>query len=71
MGELPKPAQELACKAAGLIADSATFCVVDVGEKRDGGWIVIEVNDGQMSGLSMNDPHVLYQALLDALNEKR
>jgi len=68
MGEIPEPALDLASKAAKLISDSATFCVIDVAETAEGSWIVIEVNDGQMSGLSMNDPKVLYQNLWDALH---
>ena len=27
---------------------------------REGNWILIEVNDGSMSGLSENDPDTLY-----------
>ena len=39
------------------------FVVVDVAQDLKGRWWVIELNDGQMSGLSENDPAVLYGAL--------
>lgn len=45
----------------------APFFVLDVAETREGGWIVIEVNDGQMSGLSKVDPGELYYNLREAL----
>lgn len=40
--------------------DPPEFYVLDVAEKEEGGWVLVEVNDGQMSGLSMNDPHEFY-----------
>lgn len=43
------------------------FYVVDVGEKAEGGWIVIELNDGQMAGLSYNDPKAFYTNLYERL----
>lgn len=45
------------------IGDKANFYAVDVAQTEAGGWIVIEVNDGQMSGLSETDPDELYRAL--------
>lgn len=40
------------------------FYVVDVAEKVSGGWVVIELNDGQMSGLSTIPPERFYRNLL-------
>lgn len=34
--------------------------VVDVAKRVDGAWRIVELNDFQMSGLSMNDPEKLY-----------
>lgn len=45
------------------VADRVPFFSVDVAQTEDGRWIVVELNDGQMSGLSENDPAVLYPAL--------
>jgi hypothetical protein len=42
------------------VGDKAVFYVVDVAQTENGDWIEIELNDGQMSVLSMNDPEVLY-----------
>lgn len=46
--------------AANKIKDNATFFVIDIAEKEDGSWIVIELNDAQMSGLSSIDPYSFY-----------
>lgn len=45
------------------IGDRASFYVVDVAQTETGEWIVIELNDGQMSGLSCNTAEALYGAL--------
>lgn len=72
MGSLPDAARELALEAAHVIHEnqepaSPRFFVVDVGLTQEGEWIVIEVNDGQMSGLSMADPIKLYTRLMEHL----
>ena len=46
------------------------FYAVDVARTEYGDWIVIEINDGQMSGLSMNDPFQLYSNILNILTPK-
>lgn len=45
------------------VKDKVNFFVVDIAEKENGGWIVVELNDGSMSGLSNNDPNLLYNNL--------
>lgn len=45
----------------------ATFYVLDVAETARGEWILIEVNDGQMSGLSEIDPSAFYAKLWAAV----
>lgn len=64
---VPSEAIEFADKIAQEAAKHVNFFVLDVAEKEDGGWILIEVNDGQMSGLSENDPDTLYKNLREAL----
>lgn len=63
-GEAPPPpeAKELVREVLRRI-DPVPFVVVDVAEKAAGGWIVIELNDGQMSGLSMIPPERFYRNL--------
>lgn len=39
------------------------FYVIDIAKTKSGDWIVIELNDGQQSGLSECDPHILYYNL--------
>lgn len=51
-----------------LSSSGVRFFVVDVAERADGRWIVIELNDAQMSGLSMIDPREFYSSLKSALN---
>lgn len=61
--KLSKPGFYLAQKIAQICADYVPFFVLDMAETAEGDWILIEVNDGQMSGLSENDPHLLYSNL--------
>lgn len=49
--------------AQKLLKYNVNFACIDVAQKEDGEWIVIEVNDGQMSGLSMIDPEIFYRNL--------
>lgn len=67
---LPKEAYEAAQKAASILSQRVDFFVVDIAETVDGRWIVIEVNDGQQSGLSENDPNELYKNLFNVLKGK-
>jgi len=50
--ELPAAARGLAEEAARRVGQNAFFYTVDVAETLDGGWTVVELNDGQMAGLS-------------------
>ena len=61
-------ATDVAC----IISENANFFVLDIAEKADGKFMLVEVNDGQMSGLSMCDPDSLYRnfkAILDMENK--
>lgn len=68
--ELPQAAKDIAQKAADILSDKVNFFVVDVAKTQSGDWIVIEVNDGQMSGLSENDPETLYANLSKAISSQ-
>lgn len=57
--EAKKLAQEVADKLQGYV----NFFVVDIAEKANGEWVLIEVNDGQMSGLSGCEATHLYSSL--------
>ena len=49
------------------ICEPPTFYVIDVAKTTSGEWIVIELNDGQMSGLSENSAETLYSNLWKCL----
>lgn len=49
------------------IGGNANFYALDVAKTQKGEWTVIEINDGQMSGLSCNDADKLYRALKEHL----
>lgn len=53
-------------RVVSKIGRKARFYVIDVAETADGEWIVIELNDGQMSGLSCIRPEDLYASLAGA-----
>lgn len=54
-----------ALKRIGHLAD---FIVIDLAEYDDGHWVVIELNDGNMSGLSENDPVQLWENFSQAVS---
>lgn len=54
-------------EAISRISPHATFYALDVAQDVTGRWWVIEINDGQMSGLSGNKPEVLYPRLFESL----
>lgn len=66
---LPEEARLCVEEAIRRVGSRCTFYVVDVAEKAfDGGWIVVELNDGQMSGLSEVSPQELYSNLYRVLS---
>jgi hypothetical protein len=67
IGNVPK---EFLAEAIKRIGSKNNFYTLDVGRTQEGKWIVIEINDGQMSGLSENDPDELYKKLHSLLSER-
>lgn len=66
LSSVPSPSQvpqEFLQKVIDQVKDKVNFFVMDVAKTQSGDWIVVELNDGQMSGLSENDPNVLYKNL--------
>lgn len=65
--EMPSKALELVEKAIALFKSSGViFYVLDVAKDVHGKWWLIEVNEGQMSGLNSIDPEEFYQNLFKA-----
>ena len=59
-----KPPEELVLACSNL---GNPYYTVDVAERADGTWIVVETGDGQVSGLAAaQDPVIYYQVLADA-----
>lgn len=65
--KLPEEGLSFAKEIAKIAALHCNFFVLDIAEKVEGGWILVEVNDGQQSGLSCNDPDILYKSLSTAI----
>ena len=51
------------------MSEYANFFVLDLAEKKSGGWVLVEINDGEMSGLSENDPDMLYSNLRKSIDK--
>lgn len=64
-------ARDKAYEAASKLSKHTNFFVVDIAKTAAGSWIVIEVNDGQMSGLSCCDEDLLYKNLKFELGAKQ
>lgn len=62
--EVPK---EFLQRVIDIIGTKVPFVVIDVAEREDGSPVVVELNDGCQSGLSMNDPEILYKNLYQRL----
>jgi hypothetical protein len=54
---------EFAKNVAKIVASKVNFFVLDVAERKSGGWVLIEINDGSQSGLSENSADTLYSNL--------
>lgn len=57
-----------AYKIIDIVKDYVNFYVLDLAKTIDGDYILIEINDASMSGLSCNLPSVLYSNLKKELN---
>lgn len=57
-------------EAVSRIGNRARYYAMDVARTATGSWIVVELNDGQMSGLSENSPGVIYSNLARVLDGK-
>jgi hypothetical protein len=62
--------REFLQKAIDKIGNKCNFYAIDVALTKENEWIVIELNDGQMSGLSENDPDIMYQNLRRMVDEQ-
>lgn len=61
--EIDEAGFDLVRRASKILSPQVTFYVLDIAQKHDGDWMVVEINDGQMSGLSGCDANALYRRL--------
>ncbi len=69
-GTIDEDGLAFAHKVAEIASKYNNFFVVDIAEKESGGWILVELNAGEMSGISMNNPEELYSNLAKCFEEK-
>lgn len=55
---------------AETMAEHTDFSCVDIAQTQSGDWIVVEVNDGSMAGLSCIDPKEFYRNLYELSVER-
>lgn len=60
---------EFANKIANIAQEVVDYFVIDIAEKENGDWILIEMNDAQCAGPSENNMDVLYENLYKTLKE--
>lgn len=69
----PKPTVDMVPKdflqkVINKVGNNCNFYVIDVAETESGEWVVIELNSGCQSGLSLNDPETLYNNLYESIS---
>ena len=69
LGYINQNGIDFAQKCAKICSDFVDFFALDIAEKENGEWVLVEINDGQQSGLSENDPDLLYSNLKKVLND--
>lgn len=69
--DIPGVVMDLANKLKHIVCNHVDFYVLDIAKTQAGNAILIEVNDGQMSGLSNCSPDELYKNLYDKTKDLR
>lgn len=73
LSEVPSPDEvpkEFLREVIKRVNNQSNFYTIDVAQAVSGEWIVIELNDGQMAGLSCNKAEVLYKNLANVINKR-
>lgn len=65
--QLPMEALLFAQQCAMIVGDKANFYTMDIAEKENGGWTLIELNEGQQSGLCGINADSFYKNLRNIL----
>ena len=69
-GDVNPQCESLCLKVLRRIGGKANFVVIDVAILENGEPMLVELNDGQMSGLSENEPETLYKSLKMILDQR-
>ncbi len=59
----PERFQQTLDRAIEIVSAHTNFVVIDLAERPDGSWDVIELNDANMAGVSCIDPAVLWSSV--------
>jgi hypothetical protein len=73
LNKIPSPEEvpvSFVKKIIDCVGEDAMFYTADVAQKENGEWILIELNDGQMSGLCCNSSEDLYSGILKTLEKQ-
>lgn len=68
--DLDQEAFDFLRKVSTIVSKKTNFYVLDIAKTEEGKWILIEINDGQMSGLSCINPGKLYKNLWTTIQNK-
>jgi hypothetical protein len=63
----PLDAITLLNEVSKIVSQNTNFYVLDIAQTKKGNWILIEINDAQMSGLSCNTAEDLYSNLANVI----
>ena len=63
-------AKTKACEISDILKLYTNFYVIDMAQTEDGEWILIDLNDGQMSGLSAIPAERFYSNLSKIINKE-
>lgn len=60
LGKIDDTGIKFTQEIADIVKEYVNYYVIDIAEKESGGWIMVELNYGGMSGLSLNNPDEMY-----------
>jgi len=71
IGKINQKGIDFAKKIARIISEKTNYFTLDIAETDEGEYRLIEINSGEMSGCSLNNPHELYSNLKTCLVQER
>lgn len=68
LAKIDQTGLDFAQKIGTILKDKTNFYVVDIARRKDGVWRLVEVNDGQCSGINIEKTSQLYKNLKESMN---